>query len=239
MTWGLVGGRFWVRLSAEQHVTSDGVGGAREGSSTKKMSRNAHGLVANREEELDIHLLGAAGEYVISLVTGLLWSRSVDAYREADVGPLHVRTRSQTAYELLIRKNDPNGYFTVVTIPGDREGGYTVNGWMTSEEARQHTEWVAKHGGREAAIFVPHRFLHPFPIPEVVLEGWPRTTEMPERYRVLPPFGGIVRREDPVDEGWRCKIEVSRTSPYHAAHIQAVRRDGSVYCGTCHPLVVR
>ena len=108
-------------------------------------------------------------------------------------------------------------------------------------EAKQHPEWVRTYGGREAAWFVPQSALHPFPIPESLVAGWPRTDEMPESYEV----GKVATSSAPVERvAWeprvdgRCTLEARLNSPYYVPHVWGQRADGSRLCITCHPLVV-
>lgn len=105
-----------------------------------------------------VHIEGAAGEMAFAKAAGRYWGATVNTFRfGGDVGDIQVRTRSDPGYEMLIRPNDRNDdVFYLVT---GRIPEFTVVGWIRGAEAKR-PRWLAQHGDRPAAYFVPHDALH-------------------------------------------------------------------------------
>lgn len=94
---------------------------------------------------------------------GVYWSGSVDTFKAPDVETVQVRTRSGDGprTDLIVRRSDdPDDVFVLVIgkIPN-----YRIVGWMRGHEAWRD-EYIASHGSRAPAWFVPPDKLHEFPI---------------------------------------------------------------------------
>jgi hypothetical protein len=124
-------------------------------------SRDAHGFAGSSDEGLAIHLLGARAEIAAAKVMDIPFDLRVDTYKAADLGDhVQVKGRSKHDYELLVRPDDPDEHaFILVTCEGGEGSPLRVHGWMWGGEAKQ-AEWLATHGGRPPAWFVPQSALH-------------------------------------------------------------------------------
>lgn len=107
------------------------------------------------------HIEGATGEMVVAKALDIYWSGSVDTFRGASdiAGRIEVKTRSRDEYELLVRPDDPDDSAFVLVV--GRAPRYRIVGWLYGREAKR-PEWLAGHGGRPPAYFVPQAELHPF-----------------------------------------------------------------------------
>lgn len=76
-----------------------------------------------------------------------------------DVGEFEVRTTPYQTGHLHIKPNDPEGKrFYLLT---GAYGTYTIRGWYTADEAKQHPEWLySKQQGRPAQYWIPQDQLH-------------------------------------------------------------------------------
>lgn len=116
--------------------------------------RNAHGLVADSHDSLQVHVLGALGELAVCRYLGYVGELTVDTYKTAaDVGQYEVRTRSRPNYELIVRDDDPNDAVFILVL---KDGPvFRIKGWIRGRDAKR-AEWVQRYGGRPPAYFVPH-----------------------------------------------------------------------------------
>src|SRR5262245_24470858 len=106
--------------------------------------RQAHALIDNRPDAYgaekakgwQIHLEGACGELAVAKYRGVYWDGSVNTFKHgADVMNLHVRTRREHDFALLIRDDDPDdGVFVLVT---GRCPHYRVHGWIRARHAKR------------------------------------------------------------------------------------------------------
>lgn len=80
---------------------------------------------------------GACGELAAAKALGCYWPAGVNTFKgDLDLADFEVRTRSKHHYGLLVRENDPlDRKFLLVT--GECPF-YTVWGWATAAEVRQH-----------------------------------------------------------------------------------------------------
>lgn len=149
----------------------------------------------------DVHIAGAQGEVALAKWLDVYWGGSVNCYRniKGDVGDYEVRTRTRKDYELLIRPDDvvdtafyilahsfPPNTFKEAPVGGL---GVRLMGWMRGRDAK-NPKWIAHHGGRAPAYFVPHTELHPMsmlPVPPRRMV--PQVS--PDTFVVAP---GVVRR---------------------------------------------
>jgi hypothetical protein len=119
-------------------------------------ARQAHGATGGLGE----HLAGAEGEMAFGtwLYGDQPFRLTVDTYRsQPDFPDTEVRTRSREDYELIIRADDEPAYAYVLVLPAG-EHAWCLQGWLWGREVQER--WLATHGGREAAYFVPQAATH-------------------------------------------------------------------------------
>lgn len=127
---------------------------------------NKHGNTG--DHSLSEHTIGVCGEYCVAAYLGFQgFAPHVDVFRsKADIGAnIEVRTRSQIDYDLLVRSDarDNDIYVHVYATVADYPIGLAraqLHGWIRAKDAKQE-RYKAKHGGREAAFFVPTVELRP------------------------------------------------------------------------------
>lgn len=141
---------------SEVHMAST-IASTRHLKALQKGRPDRHGAPTG-PEGLKIHFEGACGEVAFAKATGRYWSAPVDTFKEPDFAPdIQVRTRSLHIYELIVRPDDAdNERFVLVT--SEECPYFRIVGWITGAEAKR-PEWLATHGGREPAYFVPHAAL--------------------------------------------------------------------------------
>ena len=140
------------------------VGGMRNKSAIEKGRTDAHGFDG---DPLKIHVDGKAGETGFCKWGGTYDEPTIDTFKGPDVGArIQVRTRSEDWHDLIVRKDDNDDHIFVLvvgSIPTLRIAGWTLGG-----EAKQE-RWLQRHGGREAAYFVPQSFLRdPFLLRDIM-----------------------------------------------------------------------
>lgn len=111
---------------------------------------------AKEDTVWQIHVEGALGEMAFAKCMGWYWDASINTFKAPDIRNIQVRTRSKHAYELIIRKDDRNDVFVLVTGIAPC---YTIRGWINGADGKQD-KWLQTHGGREKAYFVPQSALH-------------------------------------------------------------------------------
>lgn len=118
-----------------------------------------HDRLSTKASNWDIHILGALGECALCKALGLYWAGGINTFKAGDVGDLlQVRTRSNHAYEMIVRRGDKDtDIFTLVT-GGPAE--FRVVGWLTGKDAKRK-EWLKNYGGYGEEYFVPQSALRP------------------------------------------------------------------------------
>jgi len=115
--------------------------------------RDAHGLT-DEEGGWNFHIEGACGEIASAKVMGRFWSPTVNTFDAADIGEhIQVRTRSRHDFELYVRPTDNPGHLFVLVT--GKAPNFIVRGYLHGAAARCD-DWLAAHGGRPPAWFVPH-----------------------------------------------------------------------------------
>jgi hypothetical protein len=105
-----------------------------------------------------VHIEGALGEIAAAKALNIYWDGSVNTFKADDLAGIQVRTRSRADYELIVRPGDDDGAAWVLVT--GKHGKYDVRGWIKGDDAKRD-EWLAAHGNRPAAYFVPHAALKP------------------------------------------------------------------------------
>lgn len=147
-----------VQLTWHEQFLAAQVGLLRYFRAVRDRRLDGHGLLQQDGDGIALHINGAMGEMAFAKSQQLYWDGSVDTFKGADVGAIHVRTRSRADYELLIRDDDPD-QVPFVLVRGS-QGRYEVVGWIWSHDARV-PHWRHDYGQREPAFFVPDESLLP------------------------------------------------------------------------------
>lgn len=144
-----------VTLTWNEAAMAADVGRRRQLESLRSGLRDKHGYEGDGWGN---HIEGAMGEIALAKHLGVYWDGSINTFKANDLPGLQVRTRSRPTYELIIRKDDsPDERFVLVT---GRCPNYTIQGWIAGRDGMQE-QWLAAHGGRAPAYFVPHSALRP------------------------------------------------------------------------------
>jgi hypothetical protein len=162
MSMHLENGCVWVELSLTEMLNAANVGIVRHHESTKRNHKFAHGFVENEKTALCIDIEGAMGEVCVAKVLDRYYEGTVNTFKGADIGKdIQVRCRSKHDYDLIVRDDDnPNHFYIHVTGTAPN---YCVRGWMRGEDAKQ-PKYLAGHGGRVPAYFVPEKDLKKIPL---------------------------------------------------------------------------
>lgn len=108
---------------------------------------------------LGLHIEGACGELALAKAMNWYWSGTVNTFRTGgDVGEVQVRTRSSHDYDLIVREADSDTA-TFVLVTGTMPS-YRVHGHVKGAAAK-NPDWLAHHGNRPNAYFVPQWRLTP------------------------------------------------------------------------------
>jgi hypothetical protein len=154
-----------VQLTPDELADADDIGRRRHAGGRRL--RNTYGLVADDEEELMIDLLGARGEKVVEVATGLPWHRHLRGVRGPDVGHVQVRTPKRRSSPLrLYDGDDPDDVFVLVVpeVYLGAGGAFVMVGWIVCAAGRRiGYRWSAP--GRAEHSCVKHPQLYPFPLP--------------------------------------------------------------------------
>jgi hypothetical protein len=122
----------------------------------------AHGY--NRADPLGDNILGAAGEFAVSLYTELPWRWEILEYippNYPDVGTdLQARARSKTTYDLIVHPKEEDYHRFVLVFVSVPDRLARLMGWCYGHEAKQQQYWLDPGTGRPA-FFVPASFLRP------------------------------------------------------------------------------
>ena len=143
-----------IDLTPAEMYMAASIGVARHIAACVKHSANAHG--ADNEHGWQYHIEGACGELAVAKALDIAWSPTINTYKSAgDVGLLEVRTRSRHDYELVVRENDKDATFILVTGVAPH---LIVRGWINAKDARM-PEWFVSHANRPPQFYVPHAAL--------------------------------------------------------------------------------
>ena len=102
------------------------------------------------------HVTGALGEVAFGLWLGRPFRLTLGTYRSVpDFSRTEVRTRTCSYWDLIVRADDDPSRAYVLVVPFGSSGrSWRLAGWCWGASARQDA-WLASHGGREQAWFVP------------------------------------------------------------------------------------
>ncbi len=144
-----------IALDPREIMQASLCGVMRQVENIKLKRRPAHG--AGREHDWQYAIEGALGEFALAKYLDI-YIAGTGTFAGPDVGGYEVRTRSKHSYDLIVRDEDEDDKtFWLVT---GLNGVYVIRGWILAGDAKQE-EYLAEHGGRPAAYFVPQSALHP------------------------------------------------------------------------------
>lgn len=138
-----------VTLTWHEAAMASHVGWMRQLAAIKAGKTDSHGYGGLGWSE---HIEGACGEMAVAKRLSVYWDGSINTWKANDLPGLQVRTRSRHDYELIVRPDDDDQAVWVLVTGKCPE--YRVRGWISGADAKQ-AEWLAGHGGRPAAYFVP------------------------------------------------------------------------------------
>lgn len=140
----------WYEVSMASHV-----GWLRQVHAIKDSRKQSAGMQTAGWTE---HCEGACGEYAAAKCLGLIWTGTVDTFKDDDLPGIQVRTRSKHNYELIVRKHDTDDTnWVLVTGVSPR---FWVRGWLPGSKAKQ-SKWLRDYGGGPEAYFIPTSELLP------------------------------------------------------------------------------
>jgi len=149
-----------VTLEWYESALAADVGNRRQCEALKRKIRDKYGFEG---DGFQVHIHGAAGELAFAKAATTYWGGSVNTYKAADVGPIHIRTRSGHGgrEDLIVRRHDPDDAIFVLVV--GEIPSFSVVGWIKGSDAKQE-KWKKCYGGRPPAFFVPRGQLRAFPI---------------------------------------------------------------------------
>lgn len=107
----------------------------------------------DRNTPWEDHIRGALGELAFAKWARVYWSPSVNTFENPDIGDKwQIRTRSESWHDLIVRPSDSDNQWFVLVIGGT--GTWTIKGAILGIDAKK-PEYLASHGGRDQAYFVP------------------------------------------------------------------------------------
>lgn len=148
-----------VSLTPAELMLAATTGALRQAESMLHGRREARGA-GEHQDGLYKHVLGACGEIAVARVLGRYWGGDVCTFTRADIGTsVQVKMRSRHDWDLIVRPDDDDAkVFVLVTgMPTD----ICVHGWCYGRDAKR-PEYLAPHGGRPEAYFVPQAALRAF-----------------------------------------------------------------------------
>lgn len=127
---------------------------------------NSYNLTRDGRDE---EVIGAYGEYCVSLFLDRAWQAVVDnpwTQLDGDVGQVQVRTtRNRNDPHLLLHRKDPD-LATFILVRRDEALEFRIEGWLMGKEGKQDAYWGDKRNLNRPAFFVPVTDLyHPDTIP--------------------------------------------------------------------------
>jgi hypothetical protein len=149
-----------VTLCDEQFAFAVNVGIARELYARTKRYRDA--FVNGRE--IDPHVLGAIGEYVVSKFLGVYWDPAIGDLDDGngDVAGYEVKcTVSERGYLRVKEHNNVARTYVLVTFMNNDRHRFAIRGCMPGVEVKDMTRRYFNSAAR--TFEVPQRDLHRFP----------------------------------------------------------------------------
>jgi len=142
-----------IILTPDEMLAAGEVGGRRNAEAKAAGLPDVHGYSGNG---LEVHVLGAQAELAAAKFLGVDWEATINTFKAPDVLDYQVRGRKLHGYDLIVRLNDSDRAPFILVVG---TGPFYVVGWLYGHEAKRE-EWLATHGGREKAYFVPKSALH-------------------------------------------------------------------------------
>jgi hypothetical protein len=151
-----------VQLSDEAIANARALGMTRHRESIRLGLKDAHGAVTNEIESVRLHCYGALGEFAVASYLELPEPDTVNTFHAPDLAHrVQVRTRLRVSYGLIVRKvDDDDDVFVLVYVEPLKPPAAYVRGWIIGRDAKR-PKYLAQHGGRPVAYFVPAEELQP------------------------------------------------------------------------------
>jgi hypothetical protein len=145
---------FDIIMTDDQYQRAVKVGTLRYNESIKRRCQQAYGAGGYN---LNMDILGAAGEFAYCIYTNQPWSESVNTFKAPDVGTnVQIRTTDKLQGKLIVRKRDKDeDLFVLVLAEGLR---FKIVGSMLGKDAK-NPEYLFAPNGRPPAYFVKQEFL--------------------------------------------------------------------------------
>jgi hypothetical protein len=152
-----------VTLSPSEYLVASTVGAMRRVASLRSGHAERHGL---KSGAWDANIEGACGEMAAAKALGRYWDGAINSFKREDIPEmkelglcgLQVRTMGRHNYDLLVRPGDSDTDKFILVTGACPE--FVVRGWILGGDAKQE-QWLAAHGGRSPAYFVPQSALRP------------------------------------------------------------------------------
>lgn len=143
----------WPELRLAGHIGIDRFVRAR--------ARKWRALYGQGQDEWWAHVLGAWGEIVVAKAANIYWPGDLGCPDNGrpDVGGYHVRARTRSDYDLIIRDDDDDDGRFVLVVPGALPR-FRIIGECLGREGKL-PEYRRDYGGRPPAYFVPQDALRP------------------------------------------------------------------------------
>jgi hypothetical protein len=147
---------FDVHLTPYEQLMAVHVGVARRLKSVWRGCRDRYGIKG--EEVWFANINGACGECAFAKWLGIYWNGSEGVFKVPDVGDYYVRTMSRHSFDLLMRPDDNDGLYVMVTGMGLE---FKIQGWLSWPNEYKKEENLTDEKGRrgEPAWFVPKSYL--------------------------------------------------------------------------------
>lgn len=104
------------------------------------------------ERSWDKEIEGALAEVALAKHLGVYMDPSLGKYKAQDVGAFHVRHTELDNGFLIIRDQDPEGTYVLLT---GKAGRYSIKGCIDSKDARQMNDCRKAPNNREESWFIP------------------------------------------------------------------------------------
>jgi hypothetical protein len=140
-----------VCMTVEQYNRAIKVGTLRHKESIKRGCQQAYGAEGHN---LQIDILGAAGEYAYCIYTDQEWTESVNTFKAPDVGiNIQIRTTTRTNGRLIVRSRDKDNELFVLVIASPNERLFKIVGSILGKDAKQ-PRFLDAPNNRPTAWFV-------------------------------------------------------------------------------------
>lgn len=129
------------------------------GVSRRLASRDLIDKIPAKIPRWQIDITGAQAEMALAKYLGVYWSPTIGTFKAPDVGEIQVRSTEYEGGVLIIRPNDPPGYYALVITLGQQ---FKIPGYIHTDAARQAVFLDQPDPARPACWCVPQAALTEF-----------------------------------------------------------------------------